>query len=335
MNRPMPVSANNQTGFSLIELMVAMTIGFIVVGAVGYVYLGSRSAFRTTDNMSRMQESARYALDVLSRDVRMAGFVGCGNLGNTVVTTIANPPVPAMSAATAITGQDFSAAVANFLGTTITRPAGDTLSIMGAFGGGVPLVGNLVPSNANIQIAGNPYGFAVGDVLMVTDCENADIFRPTTVSGGGTVTMSHANSTNTGNRVGTYGPDGIVFKMQQFSYFIGINPAGNRALYRTEMTTGAAQGTQELVENVEDMQVTYGRDTTGDRAADVYSDATGVGANWNQVVSARISLLLASPENNVTTSAQTYMYNGASVNAGDRRMYQTFTATIGIRNRLP
>lgn len=328
-------TARRHGGFSLVELMVAMTIGLIVVGAVGYVYLGSRAAFRTTDNMSRMQESARYALDALSRELRMAGYVGCGNLQSATVNTIANPPVPVMSSATAVTGQDFTAAAANFLGTTITRPAGDTLSLMGAFGGGVPLVGNLVPSNANIQIAGNPYGFAVGDVLMVTDCKNADIFRPTSISNAGGVTMAHGNSTNTGNRVGSYGSDGIVFKMQQFTYFIGISPTtNNRALYRTEMTTGVAQGTQELVENVEDMQVTYGLDTNGDRAVDAYASASGV-ANWAQVISVRVSLLVASPENNITTSAQRYNFNNAAVDAADRRMYQTFTATIGIRNRLP
>lgn len=323
-------------GFSLVELMVAMTLGLIVVGAVGYVYLGSRAAFRTTDNMSRMQESARYALDALSRDVRMAGYVGCGNLQTVTVNTIANPPVPAISSATAVTGQDFSAAVTNFLGTTITRPAGDTISIMAAFGGGVPLVGNLAPSNANIQIAGNPHGFAALDVLMVSDCKGADIFRATNVSSGGSiVTMAHANSTNTGNRVGDYGSDGSVFKMQQFTYFIGINPAGNRALYRTEMTTGVAQGTQELVENVEDMQITYGLDTNGDWAVDRYDSATGVAGRWAQVVSVRIGLLIASPENNITTSAQRYIFDNAAVNATDRRMYQTFTATIGVRNRLP
>lgn len=336
MNREnLPTAAYRSGGFSLVELMVAMTLGLIVVGAVGYVYLGSRAAFRTTDNMSRMQESGRYALDAMSREVRMAGYVGCGNLQTATVNTIANPPVPVMSSATAVTGQDFTAAAANFLGTTITRPAGDTLSIMAAFGGGVPLVGNLAPSNAQIQIAGNPYGFAVGDVLMVTDCKTADIFRPTTVSGGGTVTMSHANSTNTGNRVGNYGSDGIVFKMQQFTYFIGINPAtNNRALYRTEMTTGTPQGTQEIVEHVEDMQITYGLDTNGDRAVDAYASAAGV-ANWAQVVAVRISLLVSSPENNITTSNQTYIFNAAAVNATDRRMYQTFTATIGVRNRLP
>ena len=339
MNKPrfVPLARPPQQGFSLVELMVAMTIGFIVVAAVGYVYLSSRQSFRLTDSMSRMQENGRLAIETLARDVRMAGYVGCGNLKNATINTIANAPVPVMSMATAITGEDSGAAVANYAGTTITRAAGDTISVMGAFGGGVNLVGNLDPSNANIQINGNPYSFAVGDVLMVTNCTNADIFRPTTVSTGGSVTMSHSNATNTGNRVGTYGPDGIVLRMDRFTYFIGTNPAGKRALYRTNLTKGVPEDTVELVEDVEDMQIEYGQDTNGDGAADAYNDATTVAANWAQVVSARISLLLASPENNIVPSEQTYNFDGAAVTAatGDRRLFQVLTTTIAVRNRAP
>jgi type IV pilus assembly protein PilW len=327
----------NQQGFSLVELMIAITIGFIVVGAVGYLYISASQSFRTTDNMSRMQENARLALETISRDVRMAGFVGCGNLQNATINTIANPPVVSLSAANGITGTDFSTSTANYVGTTITRPAGDSISITGAFKGGVSITGNLAPSNANIQINGNPLGFAVGDVLMVSSCINADIFSPTSVSSGsGTVTMAHGNSTNTGNRVGTYGSDGAVYKMDKYTYFIGTNPANNRALYRTNTVTGTAVNTEELVENVWDMQIEYGMDTDGDGMVDVYASATGV-TNWAQVQSARISLLMVSPDNNIVSPAQTYNFNHASVTSAstDKRMYQVWTSTIAIRNRAP
>ncbi|MDZ7585442.1 MAG: PilW family protein [Thiobacillus sp.] len=325
-----------QQGFSLVELMVAMTIGFIVVAAVGYIYLSSRQSFRMTDSMSRMQENARLGIETLARDVRMAGYVGCINLqsGATSVYTIAKPPVPAVSPATAIMGQDFTAVTPAFAGTTITRIAGDTVSVMGAFGGGVGLTGNLEPNNANVKINGNPYGFASDDVLVVADCKNADIFRATGVaSASGQITISHASSTNISNNVGSYGPDGFVFKMEQYTYFIGTNPAGKRALYRTSLT----EGTAELVEDVWDMQIEYGQDTNGDGAANTYVDATAIGANWAQVVSARISLLLASPENNIVPSVQTYNFNGAAVTAaaGDRRLFQVLGTTIAVRNRAP
>lgn len=82
------------------------------------------------------------------------------------------------------------------------------------------------------------------------------------------------------------------------------------------------------------MQIQYGVDTSGDGVIDSYATAGAVG-NWNQVVAVKISLLMASPDNNITTSPQTYNYDNAAVPAGDRRMYQVLTTTIGVRNRLP
>lgn len=323
-----PISSRSQRGFSLVELMVAITLGFIVVGAVGYLYLGSRQTFRSTDAMSRIQENARYALQTMAHDVRMAGYVGCGNLQAMTVTTIANPPVPALTPAIAITGLDSGAGAASFGG--IARPAGDAISVMGAFGGGVNLAGNLIPSNANVQVQGNPFGFQQNDVLVVTNCTNADIFKVTNNPGSsGTVTLASGNGSNTGNRVGTYGPDAFVMKMEQYTYFIGTNPSGGRSLYRTSLS----EGTVELADNVWDMQVQYGYDSTGDvDTADIYYSAGNV-PDWTRVVSARISLLMVS-QDNVLSAPQTYNFNGASVTATDRRMYQVFTTTVGVRNRL-
>lgn len=327
----------HQQGFSLVELMVAITIGFVVVAAVGYVYLSARQSFRTTDNMSRMQENARLAIETLARDVRVAGYIGCGNLQTMSVNTIANPPVLPISAANVITGQDFTAAVANFAGTTIDRPAGDSISIMGAFGGSVNL-DPAQPGGVNIKIVGNPMDIVQGDVVLLSDCSKAATLQVTNSPGtSGVVTITHGGNLNivTPGLGGQYLPDGVMTKMERFTYFIGINPDGKRALYRTNLTTGVAQGTVELVEDVWDMQIEYGMDTNANGAADIYGDATAVGANWAQVVSARINLLLVSPENNIVTSPQTYNFNKASVPAADRRMYQSFNATIGIRNRLP
>ena len=60
--------------------MIAITIGLILLGGIGYVYLGSRQTFRTQDDFSRIQENVRYALDQVGVDVRMAGYSGCVNL---------------------------------------------------------------------------------------------------------------------------------------------------------------------------------------------------------------------------------------------------------------
>ncbi len=316
-----PIIKRGQHGFTLVELMVAITLGFIIIGAVGYLFLGSRQTYRSTDAMSRIQENARYALQTMARNVRMAGYVGCGNLQAMTVTTIANS-TPVLSPAIAITGLDSGSGATTFGG--ISRPIGDAISVMGAFGGGVNLAGNLAPANANVQVQGNPFGFQQNDVLVVTNCTNADIFKVTNHPGSsGLVTLTSGNGSNTGNRVGTYGPDAFVLKMEQYTYFIGTNPSGGRSLYSNSLT----EGTVELADNVWDMRIQYlVNGGTG------YIPASSV-ANWAQVVSARISLLLVS-QDNVLSSPQTYNFNGASVLATDRRMYQVFTTTVGVRNRL-
>ena len=63
-----------QRGATLIELMVAMTIGIFLIGGALYVFTESRSAMGVSDSLSRMQENARFALNSIEPDIRMAGF---------------------------------------------------------------------------------------------------------------------------------------------------------------------------------------------------------------------------------------------------------------------
>lgn len=334
--KPFFISSREQKGLGLIELMIAMTLGLVLLGGIGYVYLGSSSAFRTTENLSRVQENARYALEVMSRDIRMAGYIGCGNIATMTVKTIASPPVPAMSLNNALIGYDNGSGWTNpSTGPTVSRVAGDVLSIMAAYSSGANLSGNLTPSNANVQINGNPNGFKQGDVLVVTDCANADVFKVTNSPGNsGTVTLAHGSGSNSGNRTGTYGSDAFVMRVDQYSYFIGNNTAGNRSLYRVGFDSNA----QELVENVHDMQLRYGLDTNADGTVDSYSTAP---ATWTQVVSVTVNLLMRSPDNNIATAAQSVTFNNSTFSASaaaaaDRtRLYQVFSSTVGVRNRLP
>src|SRR5699024_5010999 len=57
-------------GFSLIELMVAMALGLLVVGAIIQLFIGSRATQMSTDAMARSQESGRFAIELLKHDFR-------------------------------------------------------------------------------------------------------------------------------------------------------------------------------------------------------------------------------------------------------------------------
>jgi type IV pilus assembly protein PilW len=61
-------------GFGLVELMVALLLGILVLGAVLAVYLSNTQAAKFQTGLMRVQENGRFAIDVMSRSIRMAGY---------------------------------------------------------------------------------------------------------------------------------------------------------------------------------------------------------------------------------------------------------------------
>ncbi len=70
---------SSAAGFSLIELMIALLIGTILLLGLVQIFSASRSAYLLSQGIARNQESSRFAVDFLTRDLRMAGHAGCVN----------------------------------------------------------------------------------------------------------------------------------------------------------------------------------------------------------------------------------------------------------------
>ena len=70
-----------QWGLTLVELMIALGLGLLLVAGVGAVYLGSNQTYRVAQEGARIQESGRYALDVIGRSLRQAGYAPVGFSG--------------------------------------------------------------------------------------------------------------------------------------------------------------------------------------------------------------------------------------------------------------
>jgi len=92
-----------QAGVTLVELMVALSIGsFLMIGAV-QVYNQSRHAFVINESIARVQETAQFAMDTIEADVRMASNWGRHSRGSSIVgrsvTGDANPLTLATPAA--------------------------------------------------------------------------------------------------------------------------------------------------------------------------------------------------------------------------------------------
>lgn len=62
-----------ESGLSLVELMISVLISFVLIIAVMQVMLSSMRSGRSSNDVSRIQESGRIALEILGRSIRLAG----------------------------------------------------------------------------------------------------------------------------------------------------------------------------------------------------------------------------------------------------------------------
>ena len=338
--------------------MVAMVVGLILLGGVSEIYLGSKAAYRTQSELGRIQESARFALDEITRDLRKSDYLGCyrgasltDNVsagGNPLSSNFFTDPVSAHEGTsnTSNTVSDWTPALDSYFSNGQVVAGSDVLVIQYAEPFGTASTGAIAATTNNIQISGNAGGaIAANDILVISDCESADVFRVTAVSGTGPVTITHATgaTANTSNSLSKiYSNDAQLMKMVVNAYYIGTNASGNRSLYRQTLTSGGAMTAQELVEGIETMQLSYGIDDTSDGLPNRYISANSIGSNMDDIVSIRVGLLSYSTnQTTLKNDTNTYTVAGTAISntstlpthGGDRALRQAYNTTIKIRNR--
>lgn len=242
-----------QKGLSLVELMISLALGLLIVLAVTYVFAGSRTNYRHQEAFSAVQESGRIALEVLTRDVRMAGYPGCGNL------TFLQHLSPGFSNDVAIAG------TANAVATvpdaiTVTRGSSNLTSVVS------------MPSISQIQLVGvGALGtVAVGDQLLVTDCAYTEVFQVAGVAGNTLTSLAPLSR--------QYGAGSLVMRLETVAYTV----VGNEL----------RRNGQAIAAGVTNMKIFYGVDTDADRSANNYLTDPGVlvPVGWPSVVSVRVNL---------------------------------------------
>jgi len=351
-----------QRGLSLVELMVSVAISAAVLSSLVYVYVGSRGAYRNNEALARVQETGRFALEWVSRDMRQAGYMGCLSRGASL-TYQSNPAptiLPGVNQPLVIGVFGYENGEGFVNPGTIARVRGDVLMVTSLDGRTVtPLTIDTDPATNTISISDNCAQFGNNDVIVVSDCTRAIVVtltRRPAIScnpGGGSIALMH--ETASGKNIGAIQPPlraserAFVARLSTggaatptTGYFIGNNRAGRPSLYRF---VGASTA-EEVVENVEDLDVLFGVDSNGDGAVDVYqtaADVTAAGA-WPSVLSVRVSVIVASaePVDRPGGTAQTLYFrdtNGdtvvdAQTAPSDRRLRQVFTTTVALRNRL-
>lgn len=353
---------NHQSGLTLIELMIALVLGLLLVAAATQIFISNQQTYRVTEAHARLQDNARFATEVLSRDIRAAGYSGCRTIENINVVTIAGAPIPAnIDANTIISGSNaesattWSPAVSGLLGTVVGGT--DVITLQHAKGCGATLTGPIGSSNANIKVfAPNSCNLNANDVLMISDCTDAHVFRASSVSnesGGTQQNIAHAISSGSNQanhfcksyaslpqsgscgagNAKLYGYDAELLTFSAVTYFIRLGAGGTPALWSYEVGSATAQ---ELVEGVENLQVLYGADDNNDDIVDRYVTAKVINdaADWDRVISAQISLLMATLEQNLTTEPQVVAYNGNNITGNDGRIRRVITTVVGVRNRV-
>jgi len=72
--------------FTLIELMIAMALGMIVMASVATTFTSQTRTYSAQEQINQMEQNARGALDIMSREIKMAGYNPAAGTVTGVVT---------------------------------------------------------------------------------------------------------------------------------------------------------------------------------------------------------------------------------------------------------
>ena len=302
--RKRTVSPRAMQGLSLIEMMIAMVLGLLVVGAAIGIFLSNRQVYRATEGVGRLQENARVAFELMARDVREAAGNPCVN--NLPVANVLNSPASSWWSdidqwGRAVQGYAAGEELPGGTG-TLTQVAGTEALLLMSGDNNVVTVSAHDPASFIFTVNTNNHGFREGDLAVACNARQASIFQ---VSAVGTNTISHGAGGTPGNCTANLGlpaacgggaayqfspQDSMLVRLNASRWFIANNPAQRPALYQAKYIAGSVVN-QEVAEGVTGMTIGYLLAGAAD-----YVDVAGVGNNWANVVALRIDLLLESPD---------------------------------------
>lgn len=351
MNTYTTISPKNfSSGYTLIELMVAMVIGLFLMAGVFQLNLSNQKTSRLQDSMTQTQKNGRFAIDALSYAIKTAGYSGFYKDLSSGVDNVLNNPADEIwdiskpvSGYNNINNTDVIGGVTGFVDGT------DILLFKSMSQNTVSVLANAAADNLVVDTAN---AFAIGDIVVISDIDQASLFQVskaeliaadtqtklTLETGGATPGNSTAltNSYNTRAEIG---------RLETQMFYIKNGQNGTPALFKTTLfnNAGAAQLQEiELSSDVSNMQVSYSVDTNNDTIIDASLDAAAV-ADWNQVVGINIALIAISHEDNVVPEKTSFSFDSnlvtytrdavATANA-DRRLKRVFRSYLRLRNRV-
>ena len=254
-------------GLSLIELLVAITIGAILVFGATQVYVDSRNTYAVNEATARLQETARYAMSVLEPDIRMSNYWGLVKGASVIQHQATADDAP-------ITGDPTDC------GTNFARD----------------LMRSIDGTDGSATFACDSY-----QATAVASADTLTIRRASTAPSAGAATRLKICSTRIMGSVVldsagcTPTPAGQVNDLIVNSYYVSQTSTGQPgvpSLRRVALVAGPSFVDEEIIPGVEDMQIQLGIDPTGANAVATRYVNPGEVADTEQVVSVRIWLLV-------------------------------------------
>lgn len=327
----MKTSADTQRGLSLVELMISITIGLLILAAMATLFSNQSKARSELDKSNRLIDNGRYALEILTDNLRVAGFYGSFMPTGTPAITpdpcdlalIINPAANsdallhhvqgynAAAPTSQIAGLPSSCGLSYTAGSVNTLKPGSDILVLRRASTANPVAAAtaaantiyLQASNCTNDLAGYQLASGTADfsTLRNKDCMTAASLRPF---------MVQVYFVSSGNAIG----DGMP------------------TLKRRELdpVTGAFV-TTPLVEGIEYLQVDYGLDADADGAADSYLAAPTL-ASWPNIVSVQINVIARNIEPTAGyADTKTYTLGSAGVFGPFNDAYKRHVYTQVVR----
>lgn len=324
-------------GFSIMELMISLSLGLVVSAAVILIFLSNQEMYRQNDNLARLQENARYGFEIMGRYIREAGGIPCGNnlqVANVLTDADTQWWSTWHGGLQGFEGADntFPQAFGTNAGDRVTGT--DALTIVSASIKPTIRIIDHDPTNLRLELADANVTQA-GAVLMACDYDQAaifqvsaatlndrNIFHDVNVGTPSNCSSGLGHPTDCTDPAGTpkqFANNGFITPLSATAWYLGTNSRGGRSLFRLALESSggvAAPITEEVAEGISDLQMEYLETDASGNLPTNYVDASLVN-DWNRVIAARIV---------VTLETLDPVANGAPI---VRRWYTIFA----LRNR--
>ena len=310
-----PTTRHRQAGFSIIELMIALTLSLTLAAAIVTVFVNNSYSFNQDENLERMQDDARYALREIAYDLSMAGFYGDLHVPASVL----------YDTALSLLGDCGPIGEANWMYRAVETGTSTSLSV------------TALDNTGTAAVTAAHSCFAPGEVLAGTDVVAIKRVDGAYLRTNGTVGVMFSGLAPVAPPT-VVAPPSADWAFRPSIYFIRpfANVAGDGipTLCRKVLRgAGPSMVTECLATGIENLQIEYGIDTTDDGRPNVYMTSPAL-ADLQTVVSARIFLLARTTEIDTRyTHTKTYsLSNSPDFTPGDSFHRRVFSTSVSIQN---